>query len=263
MAKLMKKHIITIIAASLIVIGVVVTIVVVVTRNSKKNDDKEEPEILTVIKSNAELVRPNVRLNAEMELVKMGNNMTGIIISDPYASLFYLNFKINYGCFIDTIPGITHLGEHMSFQSNEKYNYLYPLFNSFFEIKDSWFAGGTAGTFQGYEIGLPFNLVADKLMDMLTEAFRYPLFSPELIKNELQAINHEFYVNYRYKRLEFDLVSQLSSNKTGFNGMVFGNNETLKLSESEKLSKILKGYHMLIKNPGNIFFTLYSNKNNE
>ena len=260
MAKLMKKHIITIIAASLIVIGVVVTIVVVVTRNSKKNDDKEEPEILTVIKSNAELVRPNVRLNAEMELVKMGNNMTGIIISDPYASLFYLNFKINYGCFIDTIPGITHLGEHMSFQSNEKYNYLYPLFNSFFEIKDSWFAGGTAGTFQGYEIGLPFNLVADKLMDMLTEAFRYPLFSPELIKNELQAINHEFYVNYRYKRLEFDLVSQLSSNKTGFNGMVCGNNETLKPSESEKLSKILKGYHMVIKNPGNIFFTLYSNK---
>ena len=106
MAKLKKKHIISIVAASLIVIGVVVTIVVVVTRNSKKKDDKEEPEILTVLKRNEELVRPNVRLNAEMELVKMGNNMTGIIISDPYASLFYLQFKINYGCYIDTIPGI-------------------------------------------------------------------------------------------------------------------------------------------------------------
>ena len=41
--------------------------------------------------------------------------------------------------------------------------------------------------------------------------------------------------------------------------MTCGNNETLRPNESESLSKKLKGYHMLIKRPDNIFFTLYSN----
>ena len=257
MAQCLKKRVITIIGVSLIIIGIAVTVVVVVTFDSK--DSKEEPEI-TVIKNNVELKRPNVKLNAEMELVKMGNNMTGLIISDPYASIFYIQFTLKYGSFIDTIPGISHLGEHMSFQSCEKYNYLYPIFNSFYEIKNVLFGGGISGTFQNYQIGLPFNLVYEKLMDMISDAFRYPLFSPELIKNEIQAINHEFYIKYRSTILEIELVSQLSSNKTSFNGMIFGNNETLIPSESEKLSKILKGYHMVIKNPNRIFFTLYSNK---
>ena len=127
MARCLKKRVITIIGVSLIIIGIAVAVVVVVTFDSK--DSKEEPEI-TVIKNNVELKRPNVKLNAEMELVKMGNNMTGLIISDPYASIFYIQFTLKYGSFIDTIPGISHLGEHMSFQSCEKYNYEF-RFNNF------------------------------------------------------------------------------------------------------------------------------------
>ena len=42
--------------------------------------------------------------------------------------------------------------------------------------------------------------------------------------------------------------------------MSCGNNQTLKPSESELLSKKLKGYHNIIKSPDKIFFTLYSNK---
>ena len=34
----------------------------------------------------------------------------------------------------------------------------------------------------------------------------------------------------------------------------------MKPSENESLSKKLKGYHMVIKHPDKIFFTLYSNK---
>ena len=44
-----------------------------------------------------------------------------------------------------------------------------------------------------------------------------------------------------------------------YENMKCGNNETLRPNESESLSKKLKGYHMLIKRPDNIFFTLYSN----
>ena len=96
-------------------------------------------------------------------------------------------------------------------------------------------------------------------MDMLTEAFRHPLYSQKLIKNEIQVINNEFYEKIK-ERIGIDIIRQLSSDKTSFNGITCGNNETLNPSESDKLSKILKGYHMVIKNPSNIFFTLYSNK---
>ena len=107
MAECLKKHIITIVAISLIVVGIVVTVVVVVVINKKKKEDEDsktdgddgdkEETILTIIKNNSQLKRPNVKLNAEFEYVKMGNNMTGLIICDPFASSFHIQFMMNYG----------------------------------------------------------------------------------------------------------------------------------------------------------------------
>ena len=101
MVECLKKHIITIVAASFIVVAVVVTVVVVVVTNNNKrrgegektdggggDDDDKEKITMTVLKNNSEIKRPKVKLNAEFELVKMGNNMTGLIINDPYASKF-------------------------------------------------------------------------------------------------------------------------------------------------------------------------------
>ena len=67
----------------------------------------------------------------------MGNKMIGLIISDLFASKFLIQFTMKYGDYIDTIPGISNLGKHMVLQSCEKYNYLYPFYNSFSPIKDS------------------------------------------------------------------------------------------------------------------------------
>ena len=263
MVECLKKHIILIAAVSAAVIVVVIIVSVVATRNKGgdgKGGGEPEQNILTVIKNNTELKRPNVNLDAEMELVKMENGMTGLIISDPYASKFRIQFTMNYGGYIDTISGISHLGELMVLQSSNKYNTLYPLSNAFGGIKNSELNAETLGTSQSYYIDLPFNLEYEKAMDMLTEAFRHPLYSPELIKNEIQAINHEFYENINNEHLELDLIRLLSNNKTSFNGILCGNKETLNTSDSENLSKKLKGYHMVIKNPSKIFFTLYSDK---
>ena len=41
--------------------------------------------------------------------------------------------------------------------------------------------------------------------------------------------------------------------------MAAGNNETLNPDESEILAKKLRGYHMEVNRPDNIFFSLYSN----
>ena len=194
---------------------------------------------LIIIKKDNQFQKPNVKLNAEFELVRMENGMTGMIISDPYASEFHIQFTMKYGSYIDTIPGISHFGEHMVLQNCEKYNYLYPILNEFLGIKGSSANAGTGGTFQTYFIILPFNFLYEEAMDMLTESFRYPLFSPEIIKNEIQAVNHEFYSSINSAKGD-DLIRQLSSNKTSFNGMSCGNNQTLKPSESELLSIQIK-----------------------
>ena len=131
MVECFKKHMITIISISLIVLAIIIISAIAATRTSD-NKEKEDSKILTILKKNSEIKRPNIKLDAEMEFVKMENNMTGIIISDPFASKFHIQFTTNYGAYIDTIPGISHFAEHMVLQSSQKYNNsLYPFTNSF------------------------------------------------------------------------------------------------------------------------------------
>ena len=80
---------------------------------------------------------------------------------------------------------LSHFGEHMMFQSSEKYNYLYPFTNNFYSIKGNDLNGETSDSYQLYYIDMPFNFNYEKAMDVLSEAFRHPLYSPELIKNEI------------------------------------------------------------------------------
>ena len=266
MVECVKKHLITIIAVSLIVVAAVVTTVVVLVIKNKDDDKGDKaptptPEThLEVLLKDSEFKKPNNKINAEFELVKMGNGLTGMIISDPYADKSHIQFTMKYGYYIDTVQGISHFGEHMVLQGSEKYDSLYPFFNKFFGIKNSDLNAMTSGTFQLYYVTLPFDYLFDDAMDMMIDAFRYPLYRADRIKNEIQAVNHEFYDGVTSISLEEDIIRQLSSNKTSFNGMGCGNNQTLKPNESELLSKKLKGYHMVIKNPKKMFFTLYTNK---
>ena len=234
-------------------------------QNEKRNDtNSTEIEIknngLIVLKNDTELSKPNIKMNAEFELVQMANNMTGLLISDPYATYYFLQITINYGYIIDTVSGISHFGEHMYFQGSEKYPPIDPLHSHFFGVKDFNSNAETASDFQYYYVSLPFNYSIDKASDIFIDAFRYPLYLPDIIKNEIEAVNHEFYDKINENIIKADIIRQLSSNKTSFNGFSCGNNETLKVNESESLSKKLKGYHMVIKNPNNLFFVFYSNK---
>ena len=206
------------------------------------------------------MVKPNVKLNAELELVKMKNGMRGLLINDFTASKSLLEIAMNNGSFIDTDWGISHFGEHMTLQGSEKYSPLYPVFNHFFGISNSDINAFTAGNFQAYYIVLPNGYKYETSIDLLTDAFRYPLYLPDIIEKEIEAVNHEFYDKLHQPSLEYDIIRQLASNKTGFHGNTGGNNETLKKNESQILSKKLKGHHMFIKNPNNLFFILYSNK---
>ena len=256
MSECIKKNIITIIAVSLVAVVVAVVVTVVeLTVKSDEDGEIEKKEPLTILKKDNQFKKMNIKLNAEFELVKMENGMTGMLITDSYASQFHIQFTIKYGNYIDTVAGLSHFGEHMVLQNCQKYNFLFPYFK-FWGIKDSVVNAATGSNYQFYYIYLPFNLVYEDAMDVLTELFRYPLYSSEIVKNEIQAVNHEFYSALDYY-IEHDIMRQLSN--AIHNEISCGNNQTLRPEESESLSKKLKGYHMRIKSPDKIFFTLYSN----
>ena len=228
---------------SLIVVAGVSIIIIFTTKDnnnkdykryqSKKRSDNNstEREIknngLIVLKNDTELIKPNIKMNAEFELVQMANNMTGLLISDPYATDYNLQIMMNYGSIIDTVPGISHFGEHMNTQGSEKYNDIIdPIFHYFLGIKGFGSNAFTDLNFQSYFLSMPSNYLMDKAFDIFIDVFRYPLYSPDIIKKEIQSVNHEFYDRINEEFIEEDIIRQLSNNKTSFNGFKLGNNET-------------------------------------
>ena len=253
-----KRHSKTLIVFFVILLLAIVAIVLILVLN--KNDDKDEQEPYKVLKYDRDFIKPNISNNAEFKLIKTENGMKGLLIHDPYAIFSHINLNIPYGSFIDTVDGLSHFGEHLIFGGSEKYPNIYILLNLNYEGMEV--NAVTAGEYQMYYTTILNNFQFEKILDILTDSFRYPLYKEEVIKKEIQPVNSEFYrgINNFGKILQSTLL-QLSSEKSAFHrNITCGNNDTLKPNESPILSKKLKGYHMTIKNPENIFFTLYSNK---
>ena len=264
-----SKHWVTFLVLSLIIVVVSVTIVLVVVL---KKDDPEEnnsenkiPLPVEILKNDSDFIKPQIKLNAEFKLVHTENGMTGLLINDPYTSYSHVNLNIPNGSYTETVPGLAHFGEHMVSGGSENYPNLVPVYNPVIGgVSRAVDNANTGGNLQVYFMTVPYNFLFEESIDLLTDWFRYPFYSAEVVKKEIQAVNSEFYLrgNGLGTRLEA-ILQQLSSTKTSFNGMSNGNNETLNPNNSENLAKKLRGYHMEIKKPENIFFTLYSNETME
>jgi len=239
---------------------IVITIVTIIIINLLREDIKSKSQkSFQVLLKDKDFIKPNITMNYKLELVKTKNGMTGLLISDPFSSYSFLELTLGNGSYIDTVPGLAHFAEHMIFGGSEKYKYYSILKMN--TIKG--FAGdaGTAGKNMFFIIKALNNFKFEKAIDILSDAFRYPRFDEEIIKKEIQPVNSEFYFRKSSKgQILQNIMRQLSSNETSFNGFSVGTNQTLKPEESLSLSKKLKGFHMTINRPENIFFVLLSNK---
>ena len=212
------NKIILILILFVIVITGVSIIVVFTTKDNKKKKIifRYWEDNLTVIKPNNEIEKSNVKLNAELELVKMKNGMIGLLINDFTATKSFIEISMKNGSFIDTDLGISHFGEHMLLQGSEKFPPPFPIYHYFLGILSSDLNAFTAGNFQAYYIKVPNDYQYERAIDLLTDAFRYPLYLPDIIEKEIEAVNHEFYDDLHLSSLVFDIVRQLTSNKTIF-----------------------------------------------
>ena len=264
-----SKHWVTILVLSLIVVAIIVTIVLVVVLpkddSEENNDEKKIPLPVEILKNDSDFIKPQIKLSAEFKLVHTKNGMTGLLINDPYTTYSHVNLNIPNGSYTETVPGLAQFGEHMVSGGSENYPNLVPVYNpvigGVYRSVDNAY---TSGELQGYYMTVPYNFLFEESIDLLIDWFRYPFYNAEVVKKEIQAVNSEFYLRANAKvTREQAIMQQLSSTKTSFNGMACGNNETLDPNDSENLAKKLRGYHMEIKKPENIFFTLYSNETME
>ena len=256
-----KTHLITTIILASITVAITVVLVISIKFSTKRKrfnyprSRNIEPKVI----EDDQFIKPNAKLNAKFKMLKLGNGMKTLLISDPYAKYAHIQISMKYGYNYDTLPGFCHFGEHMILQGSEKYKSLYAPLGAFLGIKGSNANAATGPMIQSYFIRLPDNTYYEKAIDMLIDAFRYPLYNPSLIKNEILAIHNEFNDNVNDFDKFFDIQKQLSSPKTSYNSFTTGNNQTLNIGDYELLSKRLKGYHIVLKDPKNLFCILYSN----
>ena len=265
-----SKHWKTFLVLFLIIVVVAVTIVlVIVLRKDDKKDDKEEekkiPLPFEILKNDVDFIKPPIKLSAEFKLVSTENGMTGLLINDPYATYSQINLNIPNGSYTETVPGLAHFGEHMVSAGCEKFPNLVPVYNPVIGgLKGGVDNAYTGGIRQVYFLTVPFNFLFEEAINLMVDWFRYPFYDAQVVQKEIQAVNSEFYLRMNtLSSMLQAILQQLSSENTSLNGMSCGNNETLKPNESEILSKKLRGYHMEVKKPENIFFTLYSNSTME
>ena len=168
-----------------ILIGLVTYVIIKIF---EKDDKEKETLLLTTLKYDKEFIKPNIKMNLEFELVKIKNNMTGLIINDPYSSSMLVQFEVQNGKLTDTIGGISHLAEHMLFGGSEKYKYY--SFERIMEgIKDFYSNSHTGYLNQAYYISIFNNYKYQKAIDILLDALRHPLYDKDIIEKEIQAIN--------------------------------------------------------------------------
>ena len=247
-----KKHSKTLIVFFVILFLDIVAVVLVLILTKK--DDKDDQRPFKVWKYDKDFIKSNISNSAEFKLIEVENGMTGLLIRDPYAVYSHIKIYIPYGSYIDTIDGLSHLGEHLIFDGSEKYPNAYTLFALNYEGLEA--DAGIGGDYQLYFATILNNYKFEKILDILIDSFRYPLYKEEVIKKEIQPVNSEFYrgINFFGSILESTLLQFSSQNSSFHRNITVGNNKTLKPDESSILSKKLKDYHMAIKNPKKYFF---------
>ena len=160
---------------------------------------------------------------------KLKNNLRVLVVSDPDteksgASLTILSGSLNEG----DIQGLAHFCEHMLFLGNQKY----PT-SDYFSIYIAEHSGSTnAYTDLGitnyyFQVESSFFIQA---LDIFSSFFINPLFTPEYVKKETNAVNSE----YELDKLSddwriFRLLQVVSTYSHPFHNFNIGNNETLNI----------------------------------
>ena len=59
-----------------------------------KTEDNNNTKSFSILKSDKDFIKPIIKLNAEFELIKMQNGLTGLLINAPYTTKSYFHILL-------------------------------------------------------------------------------------------------------------------------------------------------------------------------
>jgi len=179
------------------------------------------------------------------EYVQLNNNMRIILIYDQDTQVGAANMSIGVGFYEDypKYQGIAHFLEHMLFMGTSKY----PSVNHFMSFINK--SGGntnafTTGDSTNYYFDVPNEHLVDAL-DIFGQFFIHPLFNPETIEKEIDAINAEHSKNYNSDTWRIDrLVREMAHEDHPYHHFGCGTKKTLTKSDiRDKLVEFYNTYY--------------------
>ena len=134
----------------------------------KTKKKKNIPQPFEILKKDSVFIKPLIKLNSEFKLVRTQNGMLGLLISDLYASYSLVDLNMPNGSYTETVPGLTHFGEHMVSGGSENFPDIYPTYNHILGdmngLEDNAYTGGT---FQVYFMKVHYDYLFEEAIYLL------------------------------------------------------------------------------------------------
>jgi len=171
------------------------------------------------------------------------NGLTVLAIEDPKASKSGFAVSVSSGSFYDPVelPGLAHFCEHLLFLGTKKY----PDETSF----DNYLSqhDGSNNAFTEQESTVFYNEVShagfDEGMDRFAQFFIAPLFKPEMVGRELNAVNSEHEKNVPDQfRQTWEIMRGTAKNSSVVSHFYTGTKESLHHGDNTTVAA-LKKYH--------------------
>jgi len=174
---------------------------------------------------------------------KLDNGLSVYLVSDARAQKSAVSLNVAVGSFNDTKEGFTHFLEHMLFLGTNKYSDP-GAFNNFINSKQGYFNGYTSTENTNYYFDID-DTFFETALDMFSCFFYEPMFNPEFLEKEKNAVHSEFKLRmeddrWREKRLE----NYTSNSEHSINRFSIGNIDTLKDINRDELLDFFNKYYV-------------------
>ncbi len=192
---------------------------------------------------------------------KLDNGIKYVIISDEHLEKSYVTVSLKVGSFANPkeYNGLAHFLEHMLFMGSKKYpneNHYHTRLNEL---------GGSSNAYTDTtETVYYFNVYDDGLLeifDIFSRFFIDPLFDPDSISRELNAVDseHKKNVNNDYWK-KYQLMLYLTNSDSETNTFITGSSNTLNKPDiREQVIQFYKKYYV----PENISICIASSKSSD
>ena len=202
------------------------------------------PQLNTALSINENSVIKSSQDKRDYKFKQLDNGLNVVVVSDPDADKAAASLDVHIGHLADPADreGITHYLEHMLFLGTKKYPEVGEYGNYISQNGGSKNAGtGTEHTSYFFSID---NAHLEPALDRFSRFFIDPLFSPEFVEKERNAVNSEYSLKTKDDARRYrEAVKQTANQAHPMTQFSVGNLDTLSDSDTSTILDAVKSHY--------------------